>query len=324
MDFDVFPWNAAPSEGWAIAYFAISMILFIIARNLSRFFGGLLEGSAPTAAPPAGAGDYRQAPAHQRLTVGFLPREDELWSIAFERGKAKGLAEALVATAFAAQWVVPSSATPGSYQIDYRNPPSDRLATIFLQYLGGNPTPSAAHVHAAALAAASVYAPTAEEDLAKAGFRRGFAARAVGALLVLVAGGAAITGGIIRIAVRHDLTQGRAPTPVFLIMAMLMVGFIGSIFLFAQLAASQSMRARKYLAWLGDATVSLRADVAGLRRQAPMEVGLAVAVAGISAVGASAMFAPMVTTFSPVMVASSGSTGSSCSSSSCGGGGGCG
>ena len=86
---DFWPFNMAPSEGWAILYLVMASCVTVVTYWICAAIGRAGDRQQTTAA---------DAP-HPRLTIGYIPRADEWWAIAYLRGGTTGVAQTLVGAA---------------------------------------------------------------------------------------------------------------------------------------------------------------------------------------------------------------------------------
>jgi uncharacterized protein (TIGR04222 family) len=331
--FDFFPFNL-PSGGPFLAFYTfviVSTLLLITA--LRSLLPRLLQRPAlppPTEDSPTGgdspyrAAGLRPAPAHRPLTLGYLPRSDELYAIAYLKEGSRGVANLLIAQALAAGYLRPKSdgdaeeASTDELVFVKTATPSEPLARAFHDELRARKSIDKAGLQTLAESSAAASAPTITQQLESAALVPSEHARTVtAAVAVLVLLAALAIGGMrmIRLLTLHRYIA-------FLTMQMIFLGVVGLILALRQLKAP---RGDEYLSWLDDATHSLRADVATGRRDGARDVGLALAVGGLTAVAAAPLLSPLGAVFIVPTPVVSTSSGSSCGGGSgCGGGGGCG
>jgi uncharacterized protein (TIGR04222 family) len=337
--FDFFPFNMASGPAFLAFYFFFALYALVGAIFLRRAVGARIDRALVT--PPAvvstgaaaNADPYRArgtvAPTdRKRLGIGWIPGVDEHWAIAYLKGGERNVANTLISAAMAAGWLSTLKEKPGTAHFRRANPPDDPGLLAFHTRLAKNPesTLKLFDVHLAAGDATTDILPEIVRDLDTAGMVRPPATVQRLSLVVWVSGAVTVGVGLIRFvrAIELDRPAG------FLIIEMLLIAFAFGVA--GLTTSSQSTLRKDYLRWLDDATHSLRDDVASGRRAEAIDVGLAVAVGGASALAARAslVWIHLALLPEPVAVASSGSSssssgGSSCSSnsgSSCGGGGG--
>src|SRR5205085_7814139 len=162
-----------------------------------------------------------------------------------------------------------------------------------------------------------------EALLDRAGLARGTLPRFVNAGSIVAAGAFLGFIGLVRCVRAMEVTHNPF---MFLLVEMFVIGAV--VFIVTKLKwRAPSTRAASYLAWLNDATTSLRMDVNSGRRTSAEEIATCAAIGGLGVLAAAPIFLTISPTMfasasAPVAVSSSSCSSSSCSSSSCGGGGG--
>jgi uncharacterized protein (TIGR04222 family) len=317
--FHFFPFDMPPSEGWVVIYLALALSVLGMTYVMCDMIGAAADrANAPHLTPlsligPGGVYRTPPTPPHERLAIGHVPRPDEVWAIAYLRGKTKAVAEVLVSHAIAGGYLAPD---PSGEKFNRTTAPmpDDPILAGFVGEPGGSARP-AEEIRAEAVLYASALAAQLEADLVVARAYRSSGLVTLLTLIMLAGGAVAVAIGIIRIIVRLDVSHGQAPVPVVIVIAMLVVA--GIAIWMAATKHRVSRHAKRYLDWLKDATSSLCADVSSGRRSTGHEVAIAAAIAG-------AAILPMYAAMNALFVAPTPASSGSCSSSSCGGGGGCG
>jgi hypothetical protein len=233
-------------------------------------------------------GPYREAMPDEQpqpLAVGRLPRPEQVWTVAWLGGGKQGVVQALMAHAGAAGWLIPTKA---NFRVIETGPTStDPVLVSFWKELApaAGLQLSAFEVHALAVSAAQRHEAELCGHAKTAGLIRSAADERKLGLIQLLGGLLTELALLWRVCtmtdLRHDVFAG---------------SLFGAVVAFSVMLAdrpSPSTAAKRYLDWL-EASVesSLTAVNAGQRRQ-PAEVTLAVALAGISAMGMSPVLADM-------------------------------
>jgi hypothetical protein len=314
LDFPPFNWPVGTY--WATLYVVASLVILGLCHVVGRLRASRIAARWRDPDHDSSSAGRREPRAHERLRIGFIPHGDELWTIAWVRGGAKEVANTLLAVAIASGHVIEhADRTTGKLlHVVVPHSPGDPLYEGFLAGIRSDP----ANAYVAGLAVAADADATLRLDAERAGFKRtaaGFQAYQTAMLVGLAM--CEIIGGA-RLIVRSTMDAAR---PTQLIHMMLLVGGLAALWI-ARESRSWNV-GRKYLAWLADATHSLRADVAEGRRSHPNEVGLAVAAGGAALLTGLSAFFVFRPHFEPPPPANSNSSTSSCGGGCGGGCGGC-
>ena len=116
-----------------------------------------------------------------------------------------------------------------------------------------------ASVRTSARVVANAAKPQLEQEIRALGLVRPARLVTLLTLLTLLGGAVCMLIGAIRIAARAAVSGGDAPLPIFLLICMFIVALITLIIAFT--AHRKSSLPKQYIAWLTDATTSLRSDV---------------------------------------------------------------
>lgn len=237
-----------------------------------------LAGSAD----PAVCAPYRVAATvapRQPLRAGSPPEAEDAFAIAYLRGGTADVANALLARALAAGWLVPHPRHQHTFTCQApATPPEDPLAAAFTRYLaplhlGPRELPVEV-LSRSALDAAQRHAPVLRAQLQDAALLRTPGERRVLGWLAWVLGApAAALGSTLALFIPA------APSAPLLLASLLVWGALWRV---AQAPAPNALRAR-YLTWLERSTAELRQQVRDGHDRAPEDVALAVATSGAAA-----------------------------------------
>jgi uncharacterized protein (TIGR04222 family) len=344
---DVWPFNVSSGPLFLLIYAGLSVAVLVLARLWTQVIGTASDGhayararalAAKEASSPSGLSAYRRpADPHQRFTMGTLPRGDELWAIAHLRAGDTGVSDLLLATALASGWLYPVPEVWNGLALAASAVSNDPVSDRFIRALRADPAAKLTYINSrwTAREVAKGVGPDLRRQLEKVGLIRGAAVRTAMTVVLLVTG--TVLNMVAMVRITRGLSLGR---PVGLLVFELLVAAMTTCVLAFLAYRSRSMIGAAYLRWLRDVTPSLKADVAGGRRQDPREVGLVVAAFGLGSIygapilpdgwsspeprspsrSASSTAAPSAGSAS--VTSTCASTSSSFSASSCGGGGG--
>jgi uncharacterized protein (TIGR04222 family) len=320
--FEFWPFDMPRGPSFLWFYAALVIASAVGSWWLGRAFAEAIDRRPSDADPtPEGGGAYRQAAQpsrRKRLTLGSIPGADEVFAIAYLRGGTTGLAQALLCTATAAEWLVPG---PDSSSVGLREAaPEDPLLLRYYTSLAAAKKILLSHDEARSTA--ELIAATAEAELKSqlraAGLQRSHGASLREALVIGASGILVLFVGTIRaqrgVILGHPI--GYLSTEILLATA----GFFGlAVFAFNDTATA---RGRRYLRWLRSTTRSLCDEVAAGRRTGTHEVLLAVAAVGAAEIASAPIFFPLKNFIVPPSGGGSdGGGGGSCGGGGCGGGG---
>lgn len=101
--FDFWPFNIGPTEGWAVLYLLMAGGVMWISSRIADVVGAAADRKAMAEADAAAAlaidetaGDAYRTPGKvtsHRMGIGTLPKDDDVWRIAFLRKGVLGIAE---------------------------------------------------------------------------------------------------------------------------------------------------------------------------------------------------------------------------------------
>lgn len=336
------PWSLPPGPAFLVSFIPLALLLVGLGVLLAIVVGNAWDGpiqrvSTSSASSAAGGRSGAAVPSTGggRLLVGRMPRADDIWLVAWLRAGRQGLRTTLYTAARTAGWLqLDSKAETLTVLVDVE--PADPVQKQLHHVLAAKPVLDRKALITAIDDAAARLETAIARQAEEAGLVRPIDRR-LGLLLVGLGGGLiAVVAGIVRIAVRGQLSPD-AVFPrnlVMVLFALLLVSAIGT-----WVATGRHRQARAYLAWLDDVTLLLRMSVRqGSERRAD-DVVLVSALGGHTALGVTgaALGLSMLSMPAAAHASGSGSSGSSsCSSSSsscsssgsscgssCGGGGGC-
>src|SRR4051812_38264329 len=123
--FDFFPFDMASGPDFLAFYLCFAIVGVFGAALLRRTIAARIDRSfvvetEPAVLVPAGpATPYRTRgmpppPPRRRLAVGWVPKPDEFWAIAYLKGGTRGVANTLISAAMAAGWIAAATDKPGS------------------------------------------------------------------------------------------------------------------------------------------------------------------------------------------------------------------
>lgn len=256
----------------------ITMVMLAVGYGIQAVVARRHEARLQSAADDAQRGPYRAAAQDERslpLTLGQLPRADQLWTVAWLCAGKDGVVQALMAHAGAAGWLVGSGA--GFRVMEPAVLPADPEAAGFWKELGAHvgETLSGPEVHGMARTTAATHDSTLRRQAKAAGLLRSDRDQANLNLVPMIAGLLAEAAFLIRLFTTNvvDMRPG-------LLVALLVGIIVTSMLLSAR--SPQSRATKLYLQWLRAEVDSCVAGVGAGRRRQPVDVTLAVAVAGIS------------------------------------------
>jgi uncharacterized protein (TIGR04222 family) len=316
--FDVWPLDIDSGPAFLLFYLVASVTLLSLARGTAALIGNAMDdtGGAPSSRPDAvAAGPYRVVGSGSRFAVGTIPRLEDAWAVAYLRGGLTGLRDALLVAAGAANWVV---AVEGSDELRVARGPTaeDPVLETLRASLpeGRRPT---ADVLRAATSTANVVRPSLDALLRAEGLLLRKEVGMAKAACVLAATSLLLLVGVVRCARAETLRH-----PYTLLVVEMVVLTAVTLAMTRRLLFTRGRAARRYLAWLSDATASLQMDLMAGNPLAPHEAALCVGIAGLGSLSAAPIILPLM----PIVSSSSGDGGGGggCGGGGWGGGGGCG
>lgn len=197
---DIWPFNMGASEGWAVIYLLMSLVVTIVTYQICRAVGRSFDRQR--------TGDQD---THSRLTVGRMPQPDEWMAIAYLRGGTTGVAETLVGAAISEGSLV-FDPPRNRFQLGTGANRPDPLMAQFIAAVAHTPlTPSS--VRTAAMTVANSAKPALEQEIRALGLVRPASLRGLLVVMTLVGGAVCVLIGLLRISTRAAVSHGDAPTP---------------------------------------------------------------------------------------------------------------
>ncbi len=134
--FDFFPFNMESGPEFLMFYLlltlavltAASVLRAAISARLDRAFLASKSKEEPIVSSDEGGTPYRRPGRpprlpRQKLTVGWIPKPDEHCAIAYLQGGTRGVANTLISTAMAAEWLRFSKKNPANIRFKAEDPP---------------------------------------------------------------------------------------------------------------------------------------------------------------------------------------------------------
>ncbi len=288
--FDFFPFDMDSGPGFMAVFLLISVGLMLLGtvvrgRVARRIDAASMPEPVAAAVPPGGPPVPTQGEPGPRLTVGVLPRGEQLWMVAWLRAGRVGVAQTLVANAWAEGWLSSSPSDRRLLRFTGRKIPRDRAAVRFYDQLEQFPEKDLRPEDVLELATmmAKSMEPKLRHDVKLAGMVRSSADQWRLARVMLLFGALAEAVAVIRVVVREAQNPGALSSESMLLGTFAMF-VVAPVFVVLALFRPSSNARKRYLEWLEDATLSLVGEVEGRRCKDPADVTLAAAVAGLAVV----------------------------------------
>ncbi len=272
--FDFYPFNL-PVGGPFLHFFlffslGVTALVYFLRHKLAPELVDRVEGD----------GERTPGEAASPFAKGRIPHADALFTIAYLRGGVPAVANLLAPRAVGEGWLTPDQ---GDFDLHVNARPRSPLSRELFDLLDTAETGNS--VMDAAQSVAERHEGRFHRELVAAGLLRDRRRANRYVLLMLVPVALVFAVGVIRVLWLMEIHR-----PFFnLLLAMTFVAGAGCLVAFR--GRQLSSRAKPHLAWLRDATISLRDDVALGRRVDPADVALAVAVGGAALLTEGRVFA---------------------------------